>query len=275
MKTIPKICHLYWDRSPMALLQVFTVTSFHRYNPDWHIIVYLTKQPYNELGPNTFVPDYTNKDYFHMVRALDYVEFKEIDLVESEIITDIPAIQSSDIFRRQILYKYGGVYSDFDTIWLKPMEQFENIDCMGNASDFETIVCLLEYTKGFSNVSNLVSEPGSPYIKSLLDAEKLLTPPYGHLAFGTSLVDNTYPTLDSAMSKFPRLLAIKYETFYPYSILNMQQLYLQNDLTPLNSKNVIGLHWFNGNVLSKGYINNEDYGRKCSMTSILKREGYI
>jgi len=44
MKTIPKICHLYWDRSPMALLQVFTVTSFHRYNPDWHIIVYLTKQ---------------------------------------------------------------------------------------------------------------------------------------------------------------------------------------------------------------------------------------
>ena len=275
MKTIPHLCHLYWDKSPMALLQVFTVTSFHKYNPDWKIIVYLTKQPYKELGQNTYVPDYVAKDYFDLIRELDYVEIKEIDLIKEEINMNIPAIQSSDIFRRKILHKYGGVYSDFDTIWIKPMSDFVNIDCIGDASDFETIVCLYEFTHGFPNVSNLISELGSPYIQSLLDAEKDVLPPYGHLAFGTAMLQNVYPTLESAIEKFPRLLAIKYETFYPYSIYKMHQLYFETDLTPLDSKNVMCIHWFNGTTESKDYINKEDYNRDCSMTAIIKKEGYV
>jgi hypothetical protein len=275
MKTIPKVCHLYWDKSPMALLQVFTVVSFHKYNPDWKIIIYLTKQDWRtELGKNIYVPDYTGKDWFYMIEKLDYVEIKEIDLIEWEVNLDAHSCQGSDLFRRNILYKEGGVYSDFDVIWLKPMNEFVNIDCIGNASDFESIVSFYEYTHGFHNVSNLISEPGSQYIYSLIEEQRKVKPPYDHQAFGSEMLNKKYPDLNSITSKFPRILAIKYETFYPYNTFHMESLFIHNDLTPLNSKNVMCVHWFNGNRFSKEYINTADYHRKCSMTSIMNKEDY-
>ena len=275
MRTIPKLCHIYWDKSPMALLQIFTVVSFHKYNPDWKIIVYLTKQSYKELGPNIYVPDYTGPDYFYMIEKLDYVEIKEIDLVEYGVPLDAHSCQGSDNFRREILYREGGVYSDFDVIWLKPMSEFVNIDCIGDANDFESIVSFYEYTHGFHNVSNLISESGSSYIYSLIEEQRKVKPPYDHQAFGSVMLNNKYPDLNSITSKFPRILAIKYETFYPYNTFHMDKLFVHEDLNPLNSKNVMCIHWFNGNGFSKQYINTEDYHRECSMTSIMKREGYL
>lgn len=277
MRTIPKICHLFWDRSPMALLQVFTVVSFHKYNPDWKIIVYLTKQHYTELGANTFVPDYTGKGYFHLIEKLDYVELKEIDLIEWGVPLDAHSCQGSDLFRRNILYEKGGVYSDFDVIWLKPMSEFVNIDCIGNASDFESIVSFYEYTHGFHNVSNLIAEAGSGFLLSLIEEQRKVRPPYKHQAFGSDMLNRLYPNWQSVVSKFPRMLALKYETFYPYSTFEMDRLFVENDLTPLYSKNVMCIHWFNGNEYSKRHINAEFNGFEfdCSMTSILKQEGYI
>jgi hypothetical protein len=54
MKTIPKICHFIWtSKSPLSLLQLLSVVSFHKYNPDWRIVLYLIKQTPAELGANT------------------------------------------------------------------------------------------------------------------------------------------------------------------------------------------------------------------------------
>ena len=258
----------------MARLQVFTVESFHKYNPDWQIIVYLTKQSYKELGANVYVPDYTGPDYFHLIEKLPYVEIREIDLLEDGIPLDAHSCQGSDLFRRNILYKKGGVYSDFDVIWLKPMKDFAKIDCLGDSRDFESIVSFYEFTKGFHNVSNLVSEPGSGFLLSLIEAQKKIKPPYEHQSFGSTMLNKLYPDWWSVVSRFPRMLAIKYETFYPYSTFEMERCFVKDDLSPIDSKNVMCVHWFNGNMYSKEYINKDEF-TPCSMTSILKREGYI
>jgi hypothetical protein len=275
MNTIPKICHLYWDKSPMSLLQTFTVVSFHRHNPDWKIKIYLTKQRLDEMGLNIHTRDYKGEDYFHLIRALDYVEFEEVDLVKWKINTEVHACSSSDLFRRNILYKEGGVYSDFDNVWLKPMDHIREVDCIGNPNDFESLVCFYNYTKDFHNVSNLISEPKSPYLYSLIETQQKIHPPYHHQSFGSVMVNRKYPDLHSIQIKFPRILAIKYETFYPYSIFNLEQLYKKDELNSLNNRNVIGVHWFNGHEYSKDYVNGNGFSIKCSMTSILKKEGYI
>jgi hypothetical protein len=258
----------------MAQLNVLTVVSFHKYNPDWEIVIYLTKQPYYELGKNIYVPNYTGKDYFYKLSTLDYVKIVEIDLTEWGINKDIPACMSSDIFRRKILYEQGGVYSDFDTVWLRPIEYLSNVDCIGNPIDFESLVCFYEFTHGFHNVSNLISEVSSLYVASLIEEEKKVQPPYGHQDFGCDLLCRKYPDWESVVSRFPRMLAIKYETFYPYSTYHMERLFIENDLTPLKNKNVMGIHWFNGNDKSVNYVNQDKF-TDCSMTSILKVEGYI
>jgi mannosyltransferase OCH1-like enzyme len=142
MKDIPKICHLYFGGSgPMAQMMVFTILSFHKHNPDWQIIVYKTKQTDKELGANTYVPVYKGKDYFYMIEALPYVQIKVIDITEYGINKDIHSILGSDMFRMNVLYRQGGVYSDFDVIWLKPISDIIDVKCIGNPCHFSTTVC--------------------------------------------------------------------------------------------------------------------------------------
>jgi hypothetical protein len=273
MKNIPKICYFYWGGSgPMAEIMVFSVLSFHKHNPDWEIIIYKTKQRDDELGYNRYVPVYNGKDYFYMIDALPYVQVRTIDVTEFGINKDAHSILGSDIFRMNILYREGGVYSDLDVIWLKPMSEFVNIDCIGDPCDFECTVTLCEQF-GFHTASVIIAEKGSPFLLSLVEQQKTIRPPYGHMAFSTNMMDLMYPTLESITSKYPRVLGLQYKTFYPYPTWDLKPLYLDNDLS-LIEENVMCVHWFNGNKMSLDYVN-EGFGRNCSMTTILKREGYI
>jgi hypothetical protein len=276
MKNIPKICHLIWTTSsPMSMLQAFTVITFRRHNPDWKIIIHLIKQKPSELGKNKYTPDYKGKDYFGFVTAIDSIEIEEVDLKKQKLRTDITQMQMSDILRIKYLYEIGGLYSDFDMLWLKPMSEFKNISSIGDATDFEATVCYYNFVEGHHNNSNLLGEKGSPYLKSILDEQGRISNPNKHQAFNTDLLNRMYPTYGSLFSKYPRVIAIRYNTFYPYSIFNLNQLYKENDLTPIQDKGVMGIHWFNGHEISYDYYSNNGFQRDCSMTTILKQEELI
>ena len=271
---IPKLCHFIWTRgAKMSLLQVISVVSFHRYNPDWKIIIHLIKQTPDELPGNIWVPDYTGENFFNIVLSMEYVQIKEVDLIKEGIGTDKHSIQASDLLRFRLLYKQGGVYSDFDTIWLRGMDEWPNISCYGDPEDFETTVCFFDFVKGHHNESNIISEPGGNYIHGLIEAQNEIKPPYeDYQTFLSALMNEKYPTRESI--PFPRVLAINYKTFYPYSVFDMEKLYYKDDIRPINDPKVMAVHWFNGQGLSKEYVNSR-WGEKCSMTSILKQEDYI
>lgn len=271
MNNIPKIFFLFWDMSKISLLQTFTLTTFHRLNPEWRIIVYLFKQNCTQLGKNTFVPDYTGKDYWYLIEAMDsFVEFIEIDLEEYNLDLTTHGILISDRLRVQKLYEHGGVYSDFDVLWLRPMTEFINIECIGKTSDFEATASFHSYTRGFHSVSNFVAKKESAYIKSILDAQARELPPYGHQSFGSVLYNRLYPDMAMLLMSFPKVLILKYETFFPWDVENLTPLYYEDDISRLNSKTVMAVHWFNGHKLSKEYINGDKYHETCSMTSLLK-----
>ncbi|MGD0342706.1 MAG: glycosyltransferase [Bacteroidales bacterium] len=276
MKSIPKICYMYFGGSSnLPMLMVFTVISFHRLNPDWQIILYRTKQTNAELGRSPYDYSYTGKDYFHLIEAMDFVEIRTIDVDELGINRDVHSILGSDIFRTKVLYEKGGLYSDLDVIWLKPMSELVNASCIGDPADFECSVCFYNLTHGHHTVSNLIAKAGSPFLASVIEEQGKIRPPYADCSFSTFLLNRKYPTLDTITSKYPRVLALRYETFYPYSIFEMERLWLKNDLLPIESKNVICVHWFNGHPLSVEYTNRDKFEFNCSMTSILKKEDYI
>ena len=275
-KNIPYNCYMYWGGSSnMPMLMVFTVISFHRLNPDWEIIIYRTKQTDKDLGKSPYDYSYTGKDYFYLIELMDFVKIITIDVDELGINKDAHSILGSDIFRTKILFEKGGLYSDMDVIWLKPMSELVNIDCIGDPRDFECSVCYLNLTSGHHTISNLIAEAGSPFLWSVIEAQSKVKPPYRDCDFSTFLLNGKYPTLDVITSKYPRVLALKYETFYPYSIFNLEQLWTDNDLSVIDNKNVMCIHWFNGHPLSKAYTNEDSFKRECSMTSILKKEGLI
>jgi len=252
---------------PMSFLHTLTVSSFHKYNPDWEIVVYNFKVP---IEPN-LAPKYRHylgKDYFYKLREWDFVKIYDVDLDEQEY----HSILISDKWRRDVLYEKGGLYSDFDVIWLKPMCHLQNIEYLGDWNDFKSLVCYYDFTKEFHNVSVLMAKAGNEFDGAIIEAQKNVNNYFDDQVFGTTLLNSMYPVYEDI--NIPGVMAIKYETFYPYSTFNLAQLFLENDLAPLNNNNVMSVHWFNGNPLSKLFINNELYKNDCSLNTILKNEGY-
>lgn len=277
MDKIPKELHLYWDGSPMSKLQTFTVSTFRKLNPDWNITLYMPKQKYS--GDARYVPDYVGEDYFPSILQLDYLTIKMVDLNDYGINTDLHNILRSDILRYHLLYDIGGVWSDFDVIWLKPMEHFRNIEYYGNTpiEDVNAIVSFVRGTYEGHSIGIMIHCKHDPYILSLINLTKQVKPPYEHEAFGAAMLNSAYPTLDS-LSSFKNVIGARFETYYPYIIhrynYTIPTLYQGIDLSCINN-NVICLHWYNGHELSKKYVNNNGFNINCSMTTILKNEGCI
>jgi hypothetical protein len=66
---------------------------------------------------------------------MDFVEIRTIDLTKLGYKSDILNIHTpglSDILRINTLYENGGLWSDSDIIWLKPMDEIANIDVIRN-----------------------------------------------------------------------------------------------------------------------------------------------
>jgi len=277
MDRIPKILHMYWDRSPMSQLQTFTVSTFHKHNPDWTINVYIPKQPYT--GASSFIPNYTGKDYFHLVEQSDYVNIVNVDLKDYGIDPALHNILRSDILRYHLLYNHGGVWSDFDVIWIKPIDHFRNIEYHGDVpiNDVTAVVSFLRDTHGGHSIGIMIHAKHDPYAKDLVELTKTIKPPYGHETFGGPMLHRGFPTLES-LSRFKTVIGARFETYYPYNIHppspTFHRLYNENDLGCINN-NVICVHWYNGKPLSKQYVNGNGFNKACSMTTILKNEGCI
>jgi hypothetical protein len=111
----------------------------------------------------------------------------------------------------------------------------------------------------------------------LIQFSKEVKPPFSHEVFGGTLLNTHYPTLESI--PFEGVIGVKFETYYPYNIhppiQTIQDLYEKNDINCLYNKNVMCLHWYNGHPLSKNYVNNGGFNTNCSMTTLLRKCGYI
>lgn len=280
LKNIPKILHLYWDRSPISCLQVLTATTFHKHNPDWEIRLYLPKQDYT--GTAKYIPKYVGQDFFYMFEEMDYVNIIEVDLKEFGIREDLHNILRSDILRYNMLYKHGGVWSDFDVLWLKPLDCMNNIRHVNILNHVGMTACLYQNIVGHYNIGILLSIKGHPFYKQLLDQIRIIqktpnkfrslydikTNKFYHQSFGVVLWKQLFPRLNNITNKYKDCLGIRYKTFYPYSIFELDKLYKKNDISVID-KDVVCVHWFNGHELSKTYINEEQYNKECSMTTIL------
>jgi hypothetical protein len=239
--------------------------------------VYVPKQSYT--GGTSYIPSYTGKDYFYLVKQATYVNVVEVDLCDYSINVSLHNILRSDILRYHLLYKYGGVWSDFDVLWLKPIDYFDCISYYGDVKpdDITAVVSLIKETVGGHSIGVMIHAQYDDYAKELIELTTQVKPPYTHEVFGSTMISAKYPTLDS-LSKFKGLVGTKHLTYYPYDIHppkpTLDKLYLANDLSYL-TKDVMCLHWYNGKELSKQYINNNGLTKSCSMTILLKQEGYI
>jgi len=120
MNNIPKILHLYWGKNkPLSYLRYLTAYSFSKYNPDWKIKIYYPKHP----GENpTWKNTSENKAKLDTECTFDILKYiSNVEMIEIDFDNNINDIFRADTIRLEKLSTVGGVWSDFDILYLKPI----------------------------------------------------------------------------------------------------------------------------------------------------------
>jgi hypothetical protein len=126
--TMIRIVHLYWGRNrPLSWMQFMTAASLVRHNPEWSVWVWYPEEtsyvePWTTGEHQAARGEY--EDWFERLADLPHVELKKIRK-ESGMLRSGPAVSEvhrSDLWRWQALELWGGFWSDFDILYLKPLE---------------------------------------------------------------------------------------------------------------------------------------------------------
>lgn len=181
-KKIPKVVHFYWDKSPLSFLNLLSVKSFKELNPDWTVKLYEPKFRHNNIS----WVGYTQKEKYSNINYLQYVykycdEIIEVDLEELNFRNDVSEVYKSDFLRWFLLSTEGGLWSDMDVLYIKPMHMLDLVAGVIGSFDFnkQTHISIqralddgCEKVLLFGNVSE--NEYFNTYVKPLLSEKVIL-----------------------------------------------------------------------------------------------------
>ena len=247
---IPKILHLYWGTSnPLPYLRYLTVETFIKHNPEWHIKVHYCSEVSSDVTWNTKENTniYAGEDYFPLLKNFESVELIE-KIFEDTFLKGAHDIHKSDFTRWEVLYKYGGFWSDFDILYLKSMNfLFEN---KIENKDSDTLLCVYSKDKVIDQVFPIGFFGGS--IGNLLFKD----------CFGNSKLEYKKEKYQCLGAKHLRQIinnnkhkftAICDECVYPIYYPELEQFLNQGKLT--FKLNTIGFHWYAGsNINMKNFL---------------------
>jgi hypothetical protein len=168
------------------------------------------------------------------------------DFLKTHGIFDLNDVQRSDYLRLYFLHTFGGVWSDFDIIYIQNLEQvFE--------SNIESIAfkCKIDKTIYYPN-SFLISKQNSKFFKFLNDNQLQNLNKKNYQNLGANLMNNLCPDSESKFNVV--FLDNAYHLFFQGCARDITKLFtkLDNNIPG----NAIGVHWHNGSHISRTYVNN-------------------
>jgi len=256
LRKIPKVLHLYWGGENMSFLRHLTVVSFRQYNPDWKIKVHTPKKIYK--GKNTWdSPEHSRNfkvsgRYFEELSNYD-VEFVEHDFESYGFRSDIPETFKADYLRYRLLATEGGVWSDFDVLYFRPM----TMTAFNNAenSDADTGLYI---EKGLPHISFLFSSANNPmYVKlEALAKEKL------DLSRYQSIGAELFTLSEMQVDQLPiNLCKIDKNSIYYFEWQRLTDVFVNEADYPDDS---VGIHWFAGTPIS------QDFDSKINIDNVFR-----
>ena len=265
----PKLLHLYWDGTNFSFLNLLTVLSFNKHHFGWKIHVYCPINPVKTKSWTTSEQkyEYTGRDYFNRLKEIDNVFIHNIDFNNIPFkYKDASEVIKSDYFRLYILNKYGGLWSDFDIIYVNNIEEYYSKKQLSK----ERNVILYRYwwkewNKYIYPVGLFLCNRNNSVFDIILKNIEQFYNPTGYQCLGCQMfhylfslnsgkkIINQMNLPELCMDNADIYLSIKWnETGLLYKDKKIGKEQYQNN------KNIIGIHWFNGANESKVYCNDLD-----------------
>lgn len=280
-----KICHFIWDKSPLAFLNAVSVWSFKKYHPEWKIWIWIINQ--------RFERKWSSKEHDILYDGPCYMDnlSKEVDRIIPLDPTDIhPSIKNtvhlSDLFRYQALLKHGGLYSDFDILYLKPLAFdltktiiFGNWEARGRHSCFHWPVAMF-----------YAPAPSARFWESIVKfSNESSAGKTTYQAFGCDLWARMIPVqkfpakndlermahLQNSVKDKGDVIVECAKNYLPVPWFDAHRLYKPLEGNPyahlLNLKEgdcIFSIHWFNGARASKRFL--KTLNRECLMGKLIE-----
>lgn len=273
---IPKIFHLFWDNRKLTLMHVLTLISFLKFNPDWKIWVWRPNCVSDELTWTTDENkgEYDGYDYMPLINNIANVEIKCFDADQIMFEKNMSCVHISDYFRLWVMYNYGGIYGDFDILFLGKMEDKINMndDCFiiicnhyipvaffGSISKHKLFLDLMENAPNrFKNTEYQCLGAHlwmDTLLKHFIEIRKLLKRLVKKKKF-----NHHSELIQEKISEYYKSKICVYnpELYLPIESDNIIKIFDNNLNLKTNeiiTQKTVGLHWFNGSPMSRTYVN--------------------
>lgn len=242
---IPHVLHLYWGRNkPLSFMRYMTVVSFSKLNPDWEIQVHY---PVIDIREETQWSSCEHKteykhsgyDYFDALSKIQQVQMVDENFDWVSIPKGFSEIHKSDILRWKLLSTVGGVWSDFDILYINPLSSVD---------DLEYILCSHTNKKNefVSRIGFLGSmKDGSLFAKAFDLSLQVIQKPKSYEIYqslGRFVVDSVVSTFDF---KNTAVWNMPLNSVYPMASHRVLIL-LYKPIARVPNADTFGIHWFGG-----------------------------
>jgi hypothetical protein len=259
---IPKILHLYWGGGVMYYLRYMTIKTFMKYNPDWEIMLWYPKVPYDKYTWHSGEQstDLQCKNFIDELMGLP-IHKNAVDFTRFGFNNEMSEVHKSDFIRLHLLSTLGGVYSDMDIFYFKPMnELYLNVP---ENQNIETVYC--NHIYGHS-IGFLMGSKDNIFFRRLMIHSKRNFTPYLYQAMGSLTYNSVFPTEESVAQITPAI-NMSMDVVYAHNAGDIPDIINGNN--PKFTDKSIGLHWYAGSPLWKDFINKTNGGLENLPNSII------
>jgi hypothetical protein len=278
LKQVPKIIHFYWGNTILSFLRFMCLYSFRQFNPDWTIQLHVPSKPVAvQSGSNRdpWCRTIESPNAFSGKNYLSYLPKLGIQIVPFEIQSlglpeNIPEVHKSDILRWHLLGTVGGVWSDMDILFFRPMTclDFNNAAC-------DSIDTFLYLRRREHKIGFLLSKAENPFFLSFLDLARQNYKPDVCQVVGSDLLDKLYPTEEALNATGGKFLSIGDDPVYWLKHMCVYYTFYADGSSFLR-RGSVGLHWYAGAINARplingvNHINYLSYPSSCTLMQLLK-----
>lgn len=250
LATIPKILHLYWDGSPMSFLQLLTVITFNHYNSNWSIYLWMPEKRFTDKtrkGDDN-KGEYMGKDYFGELMNIPNISIKKLNFDKIGFFDNVSEVDKSDYLRYWALNKYGGIYADFDIVFIKPI--FECFKYVNLKEEMEAATVMYKNKEEcVFPVGFLMGKPNNKFFKHILDNVNKYYNRDQCESIGGTLFKKLFQNIEQLEKEYPDVVVLKQSSYLPYLWFEANEIFDTSDNKICDD--TIGIHWFNGATYSK------------------------
>ena len=253
---IPKTAYFFWANSRMSFLRYMTLYSFRKCNPDWDMVLLLMhddkmvqdsgKKVWRENQDFTY---YRGPCFLKNLSLIKGLQIKRLEDYGLEFLESYPVNIIADIFKWKTLSEMGGLVSDMDILYVKPLPSFEGVE---NG--------VFNYLKHSWPIGFLVSDGGKMFEEAYglsLERLKNLT---DYQSVGPLLFHDVMMSKEKNQKYKGQYTVLPNELVYPFINRRrlsddwQEHLSIPFEKEPELPEECIGVHWYGGCDAAKKWM---------------------